>query len=1302
MSNNAFSELFKANPFAQSSTQSNQGAPLFGQNTNSLFGANNNNTQTSSLFGTNNINYSINNLFQNTSNNFGDNLFGFKPAETKNEDKKEEKKEEKKLDFLATSNPFSNNGPLFGSKNENNEKKEEKKEEKINFLSTNNPFNSNASLFGSKNEKKEKKEENSGSLFGLTNQGNTGFNFNSGFSFNNSMNNNNGENKISSLFTSNNNTNTNNSTHTNKNNDNDNETKKEKDKNTNQTGGILFGFNNKGNNENEKKSEGLFNMKNDEDKGNTNTSSNFGLFGNGNNNISLFGNDNSQKTGNSTFDNTFNFNSKKNEEKKPSFGFGFVQDKKEENKVLFGADQNNNKDNNASLFSAPKKEENKEPKLNFSNGNNSNFFTNFQPNKEEKKENEKENNMTLFNNSNYNPFQKNSNNESNSIIFNEKKEDENVFNKDKDKDKEESTKKNFFININNANYNILANMGESENNIINTNSKDNKNNNEVSSNEEKIEINDDNDNDNINDDDMDMEEEIKDETSSTRSDKINNLWNSDYEEIIDDDTDLNKKIDYKNVEVKSKNIPHNLNDLNLLIIPELSEYYFIKSNPENYNFYSDSNIKDKTSMEISNQIIKILHDKINTLNDEEDEEKKNELINITTIYTYFDAFILHRNDIVYLMKLRDELLYKFYIPNEALKDIENKNKEKNNINNKDIVESIINNLNNIYMHLSLLDISKAYQKVSELNRIYKDVLNIKKGKGNPLDEYVMVFNELFMNIEKIINIYNDIYKLKDNFNSKLIVQTFNMNSIFQEVKETIFNLQKDIMYKNSSNKIKKLFQECQRICGMFSGEMNFIINEYNKNNIHLIILGNIFYRFHLHDFIQGLQQCLLDYRKRNDIEKDLVNKIIIKIINNCDSNQIEIVQELKGNYLFLLRYHMIEILSQNEFLYQIENQEKYLKQETYLFFQMLRDSKIPFKYFLNYFLFCPNYEIFIVDSIQKVNALPDEPSEEMRDEGYRRALDYALIYISYKFNNIDNVEDLIDDIDEIKSEINEKIKNEYSNDILYKINKLCLNKFIEKNLYKYSICCYIDNFNLDTKDYNKLLINQKRNELCAYNNLNYDYPKQFDKAIINFYLDTNELFNMNKFKEMYENNDNQILEKYNEYQELLNIILTKKENKEIDNNVLFIIKYIKFLLDVIKYNIHIIERKGKTNINIVSCTKNFFDNCFPLPKCPTFLWYHVLMTIKKVIDDNITMFNNDTFINDNNICEQLVLWDKKLINNLIKIENIKNNKNKINYDDAHNMYENAVMFMNDITQGLYFNQNLFYISENNNNNNGFK
>lgn len=218
----------------------------------------------------------------------------------------------------------------------------------------------------------------------------------------------------------------------------------------------------------------------------------------------------------------------------------------------------------------------------------------------------------------------------------------------------------------------------------------------------------------------------------------------------------------------------------------------------------------------------------------------------------------------------------------------------------------------------MLDISKANQKMMELNRVYKEILR-KKSLGNQ----TLVFNDLFLNIEKIIKIYNDIYDLKDNFNSKQIISSFNMNLIFQDVKETIFSLQKEILNKHSTNEnIKKLFLECQRICGMFAGDMKCIINEYNINNIHLIILGNIFYRFHLNDFIRGLQKCLDTYKKDYDKDNDLVNKIIIRIIKNCDSNQIGIVQELKGNYPFLLRYHMIEILSQNEFLYHIKNQER--------------------------------------------------------------------------------------------------------------------------------------------------------------------------------------------------------------------------------------------------------------------------------------------------------------------------------------------------------------------------------------------
>ena len=43
--------------------------------------------------------------------------------------------------------------------------------------------------------------------------------------------------------------------------------------------------------------------------------------------------------------------------------------------------------------------------------------------------------------------------------------------------------------------------------------------------------------------------------------------------------------------------------------------------------------------------------------------------------------------------------------------------------------------------------------------------------------------DLFMNLEKIIKIYNNIYSLKDNFNSKQIISSFNMIPVFNEVKD---------------------------------------------------------------------------------------------------------------------------------------------------------------------------------------------------------------------------------------------------------------------------------------------------------------------------------------------------------------------------------------------------------------------------------------------------------------------------------------------------------------------------------------
>ena len=249
-------------------------------------------------------------------------------------------------------------------------------------------------------------------------------------------------------------------------------------------------------------------------------------------------------------------------------------------------------------------------------------------------------------------------------------------------------------------------------------------------------------------------------------------------------------------------------------------------------------------------------------------------------------------------------------------------------------------------------------------------------------------------------------------------------------------------------------------------------------------------------------------------------------------------------------------------------------------------------------------------------------------------------------------------------------------------------KYSERKSYKYSILSYIENYNLENKDLKKLQIRQQRNQLCADNEINYEYPKQFDKVIINFYLNTNYVFNIDSFRDMYEKQKEKINQEYKEIQELLNIILNKKEQSSIDNSVQFIINYAQFLLDVMRHNINLVEKNNKYNTDIVLSCKKFFLDCFPLPKCPVFIWYHILMIIKNVIDENIELFSNDTFTGENeDLCEDMSVWENKLIYEIIKVEKMKGNE--IRFESANIMYENAISFVNDITQGFYFNQNLF-------------
>ena len=984
---------------------------------------------------------------------------------------------------------------------------------------------------------------------------------------------------------------------------------------------------------------------------------------------------------------------------------------KNENKDKPEVDNNNAKltnktifASNNSLFGNPTKslfEHNIEPNnsLFVSNNNNDNNKNTgnflFGSNEEDNKNNEVKNSIiNIFNNNNDNDNDNNNEGGDNS----ENSENNNEINDKKifiNNNENITPKPNAYILSQSKNsFNPFQSKNNIEKTIINTNNKNElpkmeeslfKNNTNIIENNnnynKKDDDEDDENNNEQNDINMEIDEDIKPDSDNDNLENINDIWISDNEDIIDDDIDNNKKIDYKKLEEKSKSKANNINDLNLLILPELSQYYFDKSKSiSDYYTNSDSNIRDKYSIDISKKIIEILINKIESEN--LDEEKKSELINITTIYIYFDAFILHRDDIIYLMKLRDILLYKYYIPNEALINFDKR--AKNNMPNNDI-ETIITLLKKIYFHLTLLDINKAYQQMGLLLQQYEKIFRSKI-----LGDKTMKIKDLFMNLEKIIKIYNNIYSLKDNFNSKQIISSFNMIPVFNEVKDII----QDMLYdKDSMNEsVKKIFFECEKISQLLTGNLDSIINDYNKENIHLLIMDNIFYRFYLNNFIKGIQDCLQRNKTALNLDKDILNKIILKIIQNCDQNQIEIVQELKGKYPFLLRYHMIEILFQNAFLYQVENQEKYLKKEAYNLFQNFIDLKIPFKYYLNYLSFYPNYEIFTVDDINEIDKLDDDSNEDKKEEGYRKALDYALIYISSLFNKMDNVDEIKIEIEDIKNEIGNKIIDNYSNDVLYKINKLCLIKFNEKKCYKYSILCYMDNYILENKDFNKLELRQQRKQLCADNDINYEYPKQFDKVIIDFYLKTNYIFNIESFKEIYETKKEQIEQDYKDIQEISKIILSKKETSQVDNSIIFMVNYIQFLIEVMRHNLNIIENNNKYDINIELSCKKFFENCFPLPKCPIFLWYHVLMIIKNIIDDNITLFSNDNFIGENNdLCEDLFIWDKKLIYEIIKIERHRGN-NEINIDEANNMYENAISFINDITQGLYFNQNIYSIS----------
>lgn len=96
----------------------------------------------------------------------------------------------------------------------------------------------------------------------------------------------------------------------------------------------------------------------------------------------------------------------------------------------------------------------------------------------------------------------------------------------------------------------------------------------------------------------------------------------------------------------------------------------------------------------------------------------------------------------------------------------------------------------------MLDINKSYQQIGLLNQEYENIY-----RNKIFGDKTMKFKDLFMNMEKIIKIYNNIYSLKENFNSKQIISSFNMFSAFKEVKEIIREMEYD--RDNMNENIKK-------------------------------------------------------------------------------------------------------------------------------------------------------------------------------------------------------------------------------------------------------------------------------------------------------------------------------------------------------------------------------------------------------------------------------------------------------------------------------------------------------------------
>ncbi len=555
-----------------------------------------------------------------------------------------------------------------------------------------------------------------------------------------------------------------------------------------------------------------------------------------------------------------------------------------------------------------------------------------------------------------------------------------------------------------------------------------------------------------------------------------------------------------------------------------------------------------------------------------------------------------------MTKLRDELIYEFLLKPDLIKENENE-------------DNIQKNLFNLKKNLSICDIKSSIIKLTTL------IDEVQKKNIDNSKLYIDLFTQW-----KIF-----LTKLQSTFKG---VNTSEFKQFMQNQKETCFD---DCNY--IINELNKNLKEQKEYINLIQEIFNIIIgkdviNENNGKNIHLTILSHLIFRFYKNNFIKELIIQLEN--NINDFIGDdiLIIKTIINIIKHTYNNQLEIVQRLKGQYPFLLRFHMIDILNELGVFGQNRDNKFFMNEFKELLLNLC-EIKVKFKYFNQYYFWYPS-------------------NDEMDDIAKNYSIEYVKNLISEY--DISKIGEFIDEVTEVKDEVCELKNGENTKN---EINKIIFEHFYNKKSYELAISIYFE-----IMEYEKLsnLNYLNKNDLSsAGDNIISDDDIYFDKILMSLYQDTKD-FKAKNWENIYDNL----------------IRNTKIQNLKID----FLMRYIKFISSI--------ENLNKNNKNsIKDIIKDFFEYAFIKNYCPSILWIPLLNLIKRVYDEYIVFVDINTLEIDDcsNVLNKVMMYEEIFREKLSQF-------NTDNDYDIDFYIQNAIDFLFDL-KSMNYNPDLMNIENNN-------